>query len=123
MQANAELKVHSVEEIEAKKGHYDDDGFYILDEGGFFDDHGYFFNKDGFNSVFGFYDPGTGEYINPADFDPDYIEALKFYFTELGFDSDEEEGSDQEVEEYDYEFTNNAVKIEHCVPAIRWLEE
>ena len=55
-----------------------------MEDGGFYDDHGYKFDKDGFNEVGGFYDPETGDYINPEDFDEDYIEALVFYYQELG---------------------------------------
>ena len=94
MEANTKiqnsLKVHTKEEIDANPGKYDDDGFYLLDDGGFYDDHGYYFNSNGFNQIGGFYDPDSGEYICPEDFDPDYIEGLKVYFTELGAESDEE---------------------------------
>lgn len=57
--------------IEAMKGKYDNDGFYLLEEGGFFDDHGYFFDKSGFNDIGGFYDPENGDYVDPSEFNSD----------------------------------------------------
>jgi hypothetical protein len=59
-------KSFTKEEIEAQKGKYDEDGFYILDEGGFYDDMGYYFNKEGFDEFGGFYDQETGYYV-PGD--------------------------------------------------------
>jgi LysM repeat protein len=118
----SQLKVHSKDEIEAKPGKYDDDGFYNLDDGGFYDDHGYFFDKDGFNELGGFYDPETGEYISPEYFDQDYIEALKDYYNDLEAESESE--SDNEVDEVEYdENTSEGIKMEHCVPALQWLNE
>ena len=76
--------------IEGQKGNYDKDGFYILDEGGFFDDHGYHFDNNGFNEIGGFYDPDTGEYVCPSDFDNEMNNKIEDYYNEL-CGSDEEE--------------------------------
>ena len=37
------MKVYTESEIKAFKGCFDDDGFYLLEEGGFFDPWGYKF--------------------------------------------------------------------------------
>ena len=49
-------KRYTQEEIEAHEGKYDEDGFYILPDGGFFDPEGYKFNKEGFDGIGGYYD-------------------------------------------------------------------
>ena len=54
----------SLEEIKQKPGHFDKDGFYLLDEGGFFDPEGFHYDKDGVDAVGGFYD-ASGVYIAP----------------------------------------------------------
>jgi hypothetical protein len=51
-------------EIQELKGYYDDDGFYLLDEGGFFDPEGFYYDKNGINAFGGFYD-SAGFYVNP----------------------------------------------------------
>jgi hypothetical protein len=51
------LKQFSKADIEAQPGSYDNDGFYILEDGSFYDHMGYFFDKDGFNEIGGYYDP------------------------------------------------------------------
>ena len=114
--------------IEDQNGKYDQDGFYILSEGGFFDDHGYHFNKDGFNEIGGFYDPDTGEYISPDDFDDETQNKIEDYYNELC-------GSDEEVEDEttgDYivdEFNipedeiKKGMRREHCMPVLHWLNE
>lgn len=38
-------KQHTKEEKEGNAGKYDEDGFYILEGGGFFDPEGYYFDK------------------------------------------------------------------------------
>jgi len=38
-------KLHTKEEIESRDGKYDEDDFYILEQGGFFDPEGYYFDK------------------------------------------------------------------------------
>ena len=54
----------SMEEIQKFPGHLDDDGFYILDEGGFYDPHGFYYDKDGIDAIGGFYN-NAGVYIAP----------------------------------------------------------
>jgi len=46
------------------EGHYDDDGFYLLDEGGFYDPDGFHYDKNGIDAIGGFYD-SSGVYIAP----------------------------------------------------------
>lgn len=55
----------SIAEIESLEGHYDNDGFYLLKEGGFYDPLGFHFNKDGFDAQGGRYDD-AGIYCAPA---------------------------------------------------------
>jgi len=52
----------SKEAIEQLKGKYDEDGFYLLDEGGFYDPCGAYFDKDGRDAHYGFYDD-SGVYV------------------------------------------------------------
>ena len=52
------------EEFQKFPGHYDDDGFYILDEGGFYDPPGFHYDKHGVDAIGGFYD-SSGVYIAP----------------------------------------------------------
>lgn len=54
----------SKEEVEKHEGQYDQDGFYILKDGGFFDPNGYQFDKDGYDCLGGFYDE-EGYYVAP----------------------------------------------------------
>jgi hypothetical protein len=50
------------EEFEKLPGKYDNDNFYILEDGGFYDEQGYFFNKWGFDAEGGHYnDEGAYE--------------------------------------------------------------
>jgi len=55
-------------EIEALNlgGKYDEDDFYLCEDGSFYDPLGYFFDKDGFDGVFGFYDD-QGYYVAPDE--------------------------------------------------------
>ena len=53
-----------MEEIKKLAGHFDDDGFYILDEGGFYDPAGFYYDKNGVDAVGGFYN-SAGVYIAP----------------------------------------------------------
>ena len=54
----------SAEEFEKFPGHYDDDGFYILNEGGFYDPAGFYYDKNGVDAIGGFYN-NSGVYIAP----------------------------------------------------------
>lgn len=54
----------SPEEFQKFAGHYDEDEFYILDEGGFYDPAGFYYDKHGVDAIGGFYD-SSGVYIAP----------------------------------------------------------
>ena len=54
----------SREEIVKKAGHFDADGFYLLDAGGFYDPEGYHYDENGVDAIGGFYDE-SGRYIAP----------------------------------------------------------
>ena len=54
----------SQEEIKEFAGHFDADGFYILDEGGFYDPAGFHYDASGVDAIGGFYD-SSGVYIAP----------------------------------------------------------
>jgi len=54
----------SREQIEKLKGHFDNDGFYILDKGGFYDPEGFHYDENGVDAIGGFYDK-SGRYIAP----------------------------------------------------------
>ena len=54
----------SPEEFQKFPGHFDEDDFYILDEGGFYDPTGFHYDKHGVDATGGFYDSG-GVYIAP----------------------------------------------------------
>lgn len=56
------MKKTSKEDIQKQTGKYDDDGFYILEEGDFYDPNGYYFDKKGFDASGGSYDE-DGNYI------------------------------------------------------------
>ena len=56
------MKKTSREDIDKQKGKYDEDGFYILDEGDFYDPNGYYFDTKGFDASGGSYDL-DGNYI------------------------------------------------------------
>jgi len=51
-------------EIEKLEGHYDKDGFYLLDAGGFYDMEGFHYDENGIDAIGGFYD-SSGVYIAP----------------------------------------------------------
>jgi hypothetical protein len=63
------------EEIEKQTGKYDEDGFYILEAGGFFDPNGYFFDKDGFDASGGKYNE-EGVYV-PGNLGANYSRSDK----------------------------------------------
>jgi hypothetical protein len=59
----------------SKKGKFDEDAFYILEDESFFDPFGFYFNKEGFDEAGGRYDD-EGYYVSPfvdevADIDLD----------------------------------------------------
>jgi hypothetical protein len=53
---NFNLMVEQTDKPDLAPGKYDDDGFYIFEEGGFLDPHGVYFDKDGFDVNGGQYD-------------------------------------------------------------------
>ena len=59
-----QLKKLTREEIDKQSGHYDEDGFYILENGGFYDPEGFHYDENGVDAVGGFYDK-AGRYIAP----------------------------------------------------------
>ena len=62
--SDARLVKLTKEEIEKLVGHYDEDGFYILETGGFYDTQGFHYDKNGVDAIGGFYD-SSGVYIAP----------------------------------------------------------
>ena len=63
-QDKSQLDQLSKEEVEKLEGEYDEDGFYILNDGGFYDPDGFYFDKNGLDANGGFYDK-FGVYIYP----------------------------------------------------------
>ena len=118
--------IHTKSYIESQKGKYDNDGFYILQDGGFFDDHGYHFDKEGLNEIGGFYDPDSGEYVSPGDFDNEVQKNMADYYDELcGSDEEGEEDASEIVDEYNIpeDEINRGVRKEHCLPVLHWLND
>lgn len=73
---NNGLKRYTKEYIEKQTGSYDDDGFYLLQEGDYFDTFGFYFDVEGFDEIGGFYDQNTGAYkAPPAEYgnEDDYV--------------------------------------------------
>lgn len=56
----------SKEVIVKKKGSYDQDNFYILEDESFYDPFGFYFNQEGRDEAGGYYDD-HGYYISPFD--------------------------------------------------------
>ena len=121
-------KLHSKQEIESKEGKYDEDGFYILQDGDFFDPEGYYFDKQGYDGIGGYYND-KGQYVPPPglkdpnagtfqyeDQDLEYAD----YYDELIGDSDEEDDNDANLDQAEI---NQGVKKEHVLPVIEWLKE
>jgi hypothetical protein len=67
----------SKEEIDKQKGTYDEDGFYILEDGSFYDTYGYWFDSNGYDEFGGYYDEDG--YYNPGF---DYAEEYYHYYVE-----------------------------------------
>lgn len=44
------------DDINDKKGVYDAEGFYILEDGSFYDTWGYYFDAEGYDEYGGYYD-------------------------------------------------------------------
>lgn len=92
-------KQHTKEEKESFPGKYDEDGFYILTEGGFFDPEGYKFDKKGYDEIGGFYDE-EGQYVSPPGYKDPNAGTFQYddqdleyadYYDELCGDSDDED--------------------------------
>ena len=122
-------KLHTKEEIESRDGKYDEDDFYILEQGGFFDPEGYYFDKQGYDGIGGYYNKESGQYISPPglkdanagtfqyeDQDVEYAD----YYDELMGDSDEEDDNDANIDQAEI---IQGVKKEHILPVLEWLKE
>jgi hypothetical protein len=126
-------KQYTKEEIEKHQGHFDQDGFYILEDNSYFDAEGYFFDKDGYDDIGGYYDSATGVYVPPPEeYLGDESDDMEDYYDELCGIEDEDEEEEQVAEEeinYDNDFdmddeeVDQAIKMEHCLPALRFLEQ
>ena len=124
-------RIYSKKEIESHTGKYDKDGFYILNDGDFFDPYGYYFDENGMDEVGGFYSDETGEYVKPWEYEN--LEGYEDYYEELcGSDSEYDEENPEktiavlgQVDEYNIpeDEANRGVRLEHCIPAIKWLLE
>lgn len=97
------------EEIEKLKGHYDKEGFYVLEEdGAFYDPNGYYFDAEGYDQFGGYYENG---YYKPGEeFAEEYYRRyeemygeeddeydMEDYFSDYGH-SDDEDDLDEDVE-------------------------
>ena len=106
---NVTLTKLTKEEVEKLEGRYDDDGFYLLEQGGYYDPLGYYFDKDGFDSVGGQYDK-EGYYIQP-----NLHEAC------IGDDIEDYTLDDEDYEEHkqlaDDDIMRQADLHEHIMPA------
>ena len=78
------------EEYEKQKGKYDEDGFYVLENGSFYDPNGYYFDEEGYDIFGGYYE--NGEYV-PG---PEHAEAYYKLF-------DEYYGQENAEDEYEYD--------------------
>jgi len=118
------------EEVEAhEKGNYDEDGFFILEDGGFYDPWGYYFNPNGEDEFGGYYND-QGYYIPGKDYEKDYY-AGYYGVSKEDFDVDYQGYVDEEDEE-EKEDPHTAVDAdrdtqyeyeEHVFSAIKWLKE
>lgn len=92
---------------------------------------GYYFDENGYNEIGGCYDNETGVYVPP--YQGDDIDQYADYYDELiGSDDSANEDSDEEGQEHDvddYEQivdeseAQKGIRREHCLPAIKWLQE
>ena len=86
-------------EFEQQPGSYDEDGFYILQEGGFYDPFGFYFDKDGLDEAGGSYDE-AGYYVAPFDND---------------FDEEDLYGDEASQENPEDELERQAIIDEHVI--------
>ena len=126
-------KQYSKEEIEKNEGSYDNDGFYILkDKKSFFDADGFFF-ENGYDDIGGYYDD-YGVYVPPPEeFLEDDDDGMGDYYDELhgiySEDEADEDGNQDDDDNHDNDFiideeeAETAVKLEHCLPALQFLEK
>lgn len=104
----------------------------MLKDGDFYDPYGYYFDENGLDEAGGFYSEQTGVYVKSSEYEN---EGYEDYYEELcGSDSEEydqenPEGNnraeDEEVDEYNIpeDEANRGIRLEHCIPAIKWLLE
>lgn len=89
---------YSLEEIKGMKGDYDEDGFYVLEDGTFFDPWGYKFDAEGYDEFGGYYDD-DGHYVPGEGYEEEYYKNYQQYDEddaeiEQYVASDEEEGQE-----------------------------
>jgi len=109
-----------------------------MPDGSYYDYQGYYFDSQGFDANGGFYDKVTGEYVDPREFEEEDNQEFADYYDELcGSSSDEDDdedngdgddkdgGSDDEDENYNIpdDEANKGIRREHCLPALKWLQE
>lgn len=103
------LEKLSPEEVKKLEGEFDQDGFYILKEGGYYDPLGYYFDKDGFDGVGGTYSK-EGYYIQPEQDEAYYGDDIEDYTLD-----DEDLGEEQQLADDDIQ--RQADLHEHIMPA------
>lgn len=107
----------SKETFEQEEGHYDNDGFYILNNGGFYDPWGYHFDKDGYDEYGGYYDD-DGYYVPGEQYMQEYYQNYN-----LGDYHDKYADEDLEGEEITYPYNeDDAIYMEHIAPALKSLK-
>ena len=52
-----ELKIYSKKEISTYDGKYDEDGYYMMENGDYFSPDGHYYDADGFDENGGYTDP------------------------------------------------------------------
>jgi hypothetical protein len=58
-------------EIRLQTGYYDEDGFYVLEDGSFYDPWGYYFDDHGYDEFGGYYDD-DGYYVPGEEYEEEY---------------------------------------------------
>lgn len=83
----------SKEEMEKMTGEYEDDGFYVLEAGGYYDLNGYYFDKDGYDAYGGYYENG---YYVPG---PEHAEEYYRRYEEA-YGVEQEDEFEYDLEDY-----------------------
>lgn len=89
----------SREEIEAQKGDYDEDGFYVLEDESFYDPWGYWFDSHGYDEFGGYYDY-SGFYVPGEGYEEEYYQNYGHIEDDelQGYDDDEDEDIENPTE-------------------------